>query len=94
MGEAAPGHYDRCVEVEFSALDQGPLGRLSAREVEVLEMISHGLTNRQVAGELAVTVYAIKFHLGSIYRKLSVTNRTEAAVLYSESRHDEARPGG
>jgi DNA-binding CsgD family transcriptional regulator len=32
-----------------------------------------------------VTVHAIKFHLAAIYRKLKVTNRTEAAVLYLRS---------
>ncbi len=45
-------------------------------------MTSLGLTNEQVAVRLHVTVHAVKFHLASIYRKLGVTNRTEAAVVY------------
>jgi len=45
-------------------------------------MTSLGLTNEQVAARLHVTVHAVKFHLASIYRKLGVTNRTEAAVVY------------
>jgi DNA-binding CsgD family transcriptional regulator len=57
-------------------------GQLSPREVEVLEMASLGLTNEQVAARLQVTVHAVKFHLASIYRKLGVMNRTEAAVVY------------
>lgn len=64
----------------------GRVGDLSRRELEVLEMASHGLTNPQMASRLSVTVYAIKFHLASIYRKLGVANRTEAAVAYLTAR--------
>lgn len=45
-------------------------------------MASTGLTNAQMAAQLKVTVHAVKFHLASIYRKLGVCNRTEAAALY------------
>jgi DNA-binding CsgD family transcriptional regulator len=62
--------------------DLGPNGSLSRREREVLQMTALGLTNGQIAERLGVTVHAIKFHLASIYRKLGVANRTEAAVLY------------
>jgi DNA-binding NarL/FixJ family response regulator len=55
---------------------------LSARELEVLEMAALGLTNCQIAARLCVTVHGVKFHLAGIYRKLGVTNRTEAAVAY------------
>ncbi len=55
---------------------------LSRRELQVLEMAAEGLTNSQMATRLEVTVHAVKFHLASIYRKLGVANRTEAAVTY------------
>jgi DNA-binding CsgD family transcriptional regulator len=58
---------------------------LSAREAEVLEMASQGLTNLQIASRLNITVHAVKFHLAGVYRKLGVTNRTEAAVVYLTS---------
>lgn len=45
-------------------------------------MSSQGLTNVEIARRLEVTVHAVKFHLGSIYRKLGVSNRTEAAAAY------------
>lgn len=61
---------------------KGPRGRLSPREVEVLEMASRGLRNREVAARLNISVHAVKFHLAAIYRKLGVANRTEAAVAY------------
>lgn len=59
-----------------------PRSVLSPRELEVLEMASLGLTNWQIAARLHVTVHAVKFHLARIYRKLGVTNRTEAAVMF------------
>ena len=48
----------------------------------MLEETALGLTNEQVAARLDVTVHAVKFHLAAIYRKLNVTNRTEAAAVY------------
>ena len=57
--------------------------RFSKREIEVLELASQGMTNPQIARRLGLTVHAIKFHLGSIYRKLGASNRTEAAVAYA-----------
>jgi DNA-binding NarL/FixJ family response regulator len=69
-------------------LDPSPLDRsterlpLSPREIEVLQMTVQGMTNPAIARELRVSVHAIKFHLASIYRKLGVANRTEAAVAF------------
>jgi DNA-binding NarL/FixJ family response regulator len=55
---------------------------LTPRELEVLELISSGLTNAEAARRLQVSVHAIKFHLAAIYSRLGVANRTEAAVTY------------
>jgi DNA-binding CsgD family transcriptional regulator len=62
------------------------LALLSSRELEVLELTSAGHTNSEIARRLDVTVHAVKFHLGSIYRKLGVTNRTEAAIAFLQER--------
>lgn len=58
------------------------LSRLTAREQEVLRRTAQGETNAQIAAALGVTVHAVKFHLGSIFRKLHVHNRTGAVALY------------
>jgi DNA-binding CsgD family transcriptional regulator len=58
------------------------LDLLTAREVQVLQFTSQGRSNSQVAGDLGVSVHSVKFHLASIYRKLRVRNRTEAAAAY------------
>jgi DNA-binding CsgD family transcriptional regulator len=63
----------------------GRCDSLSRREVEVLEMTSRGLTNREIAVRLQVTSHAVKFHLSSIFRKLGVRNRTEATSVYQRS---------
>lgn len=75
------------IVVESRANDLAPSRRtpLSARETEVVAMATLGLTNAQIAERLNVTNHAIKFHLASIYRKLGVANRTEAAVTYRNS---------
>jgi DNA-binding NarL/FixJ family response regulator len=59
-----------------------PGEQLSPRELQVLEMASHGLRNAAIAHELDVSVHAVKFHLAAVYRKLGVSNRTEAAVAH------------
>lgn len=51
-------------------------------------MTARGLSNGETAKRLEITVHAVKFHLGSVYRKLGVANRTEAAVLYMQSREE------
>jgi LuxR family transcriptional regulator, maltose regulon positive regulatory protein len=53
---------------------------LSLREQEVLKLIAAGLTNREIAETLVISPETVKKHTGSIYGKLGVRSRTEAAV--------------
>lgn len=53
---------------------------LTERELEVLELIGLGMTNKEIAGQLIVAPGTVKAHTASIYRKLEVANRTEAAA--------------
>jgi DNA-binding NarL/FixJ family response regulator len=53
---------------------------LTMRELEVLQRVAAGLSNRAIAQDLWLSDQTIKFHLRKIYRKLGVTNRTEAAL--------------
>jgi DNA-binding NarL/FixJ family response regulator len=52
---------------------------LTAREREILALVSEGTGNKQIAKQLWVTEQTVKFHLSNIYRKLQVSNRTEAS---------------
>ena len=56
------------------------VGSLTWRELEVLQRVAAGLSNRAIAQDLWLSDQTIKFHLRKIYRKLGVTNRTEAAL--------------
>jgi LuxR family maltose regulon positive regulatory protein len=51
---------------------------LSARELEVLQLIAHGDSNQTIAEKLVITVSAVKKHTGNIYGKLNVNSRTQA----------------
>jgi LuxR family maltose regulon positive regulatory protein len=53
---------------------------LSARELDVLKLIAAGLTNREIADTLSISPETVKKHTGSIYGKLGVRGRTEAAA--------------
>ncbi|MBN2162226.1 MAG: response regulator transcription factor [Pontiellaceae bacterium] len=57
---------------------------LTPRENEVLQYVMHGLTNKEIADRMGVSVAAIKWHLQHIYEKLHVHSRTEAALKYKE----------
>jgi two-component system response regulator DegU len=65
-------------------------GDLTAREREILALVSRGLSNSAIARELWVTEETVKFHLTNIYRKLGVANRTQAAAWAVEWLHDRA----
>jgi DNA-binding NarL/FixJ family response regulator len=60
-------------------------GGLSDRELEILEGVAAGKSNREIAKELWLSDQTIKFHLHNIYGKLGVANRTEAARYAYES---------
>jgi DNA-binding NarL/FixJ family response regulator len=53
---------------------------LSPREVEILDNIAQGMTNKEVAYTLAISEQTVKNHMSSILRKLSVNDRTQAVV--------------
>jgi len=53
---------------------------LSPREVEILDNIARGMTNKQVAYALTISEQTVKNHMSSILRKLSVNDRTQAVV--------------
>jgi DNA-binding NarL/FixJ family response regulator len=72
--------------------DRTGLMTLTPRELEVLQMIAIGMTNAEAARRLHLSVHAIKFHLAAIYRRLGVSNRTEAAVAYLRSMNGNLEP--
>jgi LuxR family transcriptional regulator, regulator of acetate metabolism len=72
-GAAPPGGRDDRVVFE---------GLLTRRELDVLRLLAEGATNRQVADALVISSGTVKFHVGSILRKLHAANRAEAVTRY------------
>ena len=62
-----------------------PPWRLSPREREVLELLTKGQTNREIARKLTVSVSTVKIHVEHILAKLGVSDRTQAAVRAIET---------
>lgn len=58
---------------------------LSPRELQVLTLLSEGLSNRDVAERLGISRHTAKFHVNAILDKLGATTRTEAVVLAARS---------
>lgn len=59
---------------------EAALGLLSPREKSIMVWILEGLTNKQIARELQIKDSTVKVHLRSVYQKIRVHNRTQAAV--------------
>lgn len=57
-----------------------PAIALSARETEVLRLVSEGLANKQIARRLGITERTVKAHLTSIFSQIGVSDRTQAAL--------------
>jgi DNA-binding NarL/FixJ family response regulator len=57
-----------------------PDKQLSAREREVLHLVAQGLANKQIARRLAISERTVKAHLTSIFTRLGVSDRTQAAL--------------
>jgi LuxR family maltose regulon positive regulatory protein len=64
----------------LSGPSQALIEPLSPRELEVLHLIAQGRTNKEIARQLVVAPGTVKAHTSHIYRKLDVTNRTEAVA--------------
>lgn len=58
-----------------------PVEALTLREIDVLKLVAKGANNQTIADELFVKEVTVKTHLNSIFKKLKVTNRTQAVLL-------------
>jgi DNA-binding NarL/FixJ family response regulator len=73
-------------EHEASGRDNGSNGRrgeysLTQREHDILSLLAEGRSNREIAQALYLSEKTVKAHLAAIFRKLGVTNRTQAAMM-------------
>jgi DNA-binding CsgD family transcriptional regulator len=73
----------RLAEVRAALAEAGEVvalpGGLTARQAEVLRLLASGLSNKEIAGQLYLSPATVERHLATVYRKLGVTGRVEAA---------------
>ena len=62
------------------SLAEGPSSSLTPRESQVLRQIALGLSNKEIAQSLAISIETVKEHVQNLLRKLAVNDRTQAAV--------------
>jgi DNA-binding NarL/FixJ family response regulator len=60
--------------------DLSGIDPLTARELEVIELMAQGLSNKSIATRLGISDQTVKFHVASICGKLGAVNRTDAAL--------------
>jgi DNA-binding NarL/FixJ family response regulator len=61
--------------------DDDQVELLTGREVEILQLLALGLTNKQIAVKLRISAHTVKFHVSTIFSKLGTTNRVETVNL-------------
>jgi len=59
------------------------IASLTPQQLRVLTMVGEGLYNKQIASELSVTDATVRAHVTEIFRKLGVTNRTQAVIFFN-----------
>ena len=64
-------------------LSSAKLDTLTPREMEILELISHSMTNEEIANKLFISSKTVKTHLRNIFVKAGIRNRVEAALVYT-----------
>jgi len=64
-----------------AAFQPAPAGMLSPREMEVLQMMSEGLANKEIAWRLGISEHTVKFHVASILNRLDAASRAQAVAI-------------
>jgi DNA-binding NarL/FixJ family response regulator len=70
----------RVLDLEASDPPASPHPALTTREREIFALLCQGLTNREISSRLWISEGTVKAHVGNVFRKLGVSNRTQAVV--------------
>jgi DNA-binding NarL/FixJ family response regulator len=71
-----------------------PADLISSREEQVLRLAARGLANKQIGRELGITERTVKVHLGSVFRRIGVADRTSAAMWARDNLSPEDERAG
>ena len=72
--------------LDIRELRNDPITTLSRKERLILDSLAEGLTNKQLASRLELSINTVKFHMSNIFDKLGVNNRAQAIAHYYVSR--------
>jgi two-component system nitrate/nitrite response regulator NarP len=72
--------------LDVRELQADPISQLTRRERALLESLSKGLTNKDLARDFDISANTVKFHLSNLFDKLAVKNRAQAIAFYYSSR--------
>lgn len=72
--------------LDVRELQSDPVSQLTRRERALLEALSKGLTNKDLARDFDISANTVKFHLSNLFEKLGVRNRAQAIAFYYSSR--------
>lgn len=81
VSEVAAGHMVFPF-LDVRELSRDPIDSLTRRERLLLERLATGLSNKELANDLDLSINTVKFHLRNLFEKLSVNSRTQAIALY------------
>jgi len=79
--DVAAGKRILSSEIRASLKSDSSLEKLSPRQMQMLQSIVRGLTNKDIAKELGLSLGVVKFHLAELFRKLGAANRSEAVAI-------------
>ena len=79
--KVATGERYLSADIEHLLEDDPPLPDLSPRQIEILGSIARGLTNKEIAAQLEISLESVKSHIKIILEKLGAASRTEAASI-------------
>ena len=84
--KVATGERFLSADIEHLLEDDPPLPDLSPRQIEILESISRGLTNKDISTQLGISLESVKSHIKIILEKLGAASRAEAASIAQRKR--------
>lgn len=80
--ELSSAAVDALCQAIRSPLPDWPLERLTRAEVDVVELVAAGLSNREIGERLFISRRTVESHLSHVFRKLDISNRTQLAALH------------